>query len=158
MSDIRSWLARLGLERFAEAFEREEVSLENLPELTEEDLKGLGLPLGPRKSLLKAIVAAGSATSIAPLPVPQPYTPAHLAEKILTSRSALEGERKQVSVLFCDIADSTALAAAAGPEVMHGVLNRFFQLLMEQVHRYEGTVNQFLRDGLMALFGAPVAH
>ncbi len=89
---------------------------------------------------------------------PRSYTPAHLAEKILTSRSALEGERKLVTVLFCDIANSTALAERLGPEDMHALLNRFFELGLAEVHRYEGTINQFLGDGFMALFGAPVGH
>jgi len=88
---------------------------------------------------------------------PQQYTPKHLAEKILTARSALEGERKQVTVLFCDVAGSTALAERLDPEVMHEVMDRALRLMAEAVHRYEGTVNQFLGDGLMALFGAPIA-
>ena len=86
------------------------------------------------------------------------YTPRHLAERILSARSALEGERKQVTVLFCDIADSTTLAARLGPDRMHRVLNAFFASALEVVHRFEGTVNQFLGDGLMALFGAPLTH
>src|SRR5215510_1908342 len=89
---------------------------------------------------------------------PLSYTPPHLAEKILTSRSALEGERKQVTVLFCDLANSTPLAERLGPEVMHTLFNRFFALALDAVHRYEGTINQFLGDGFMALFGAPLAH
>ena len=89
---------------------------------------------------------------------PVAYTPKHLAEKILTSRSALEGERKQVTVLFCDLANSTALAERLGPETMHTLLNHFFELALAEVHRYEGTINQFLGDGFMALFGAPLAH
>jgi class 3 adenylate cyclase/tetratricopeptide (TPR) repeat protein len=89
---------------------------------------------------------------------PGSYTPKHLAEKILTSRSALQGERKWVTVLFCDIANSTPLAERLGPEGMHVLLDRFFELAVEEVHRYEGTVNQFLGDGFMALFGAPLAH
>ena len=89
---------------------------------------------------------------------PLSYTPKHLAEKILTSRSALEGERKQVTVLFCDLANSTAIAAKIGPEAMHTLLHRFFVLALDAVHRYEGTINQFLGDGFMALFGAPIAH
>jgi class 3 adenylate cyclase len=89
---------------------------------------------------------------------PLSYTPRHLAEKILTSRSALEGERKQVTVLFCDLANSTAIAERIGPEHMHTLLNRFFALALEAVHRYEGTINQFLGDGFMTLFGAPIAH
>ena len=93
-----------------------------------------------------------------PQPQPRSYTPAHLAQKILTTRAALEGERKQVSVLFCDLTDSTKLAQRLGPERMHDTLNAFFDLAMAEVHRLEGTINQFLGDGFMALFGAPLAH
>ncbi len=89
---------------------------------------------------------------------PRPYTPRHLAEKILTSRSALEGERKQVTVLFVDIQGSMDLAASVDAEEWHGILDRFFQILADGVHRFEGTINQFTGDGIMALFGAPVAH
>ena len=89
---------------------------------------------------------------------PRSYTPAHLAQKILTTRSALEGERKQVTVLFCDLANSTELAQQLGAEAMHDTLNAFFELAMAEVHRVEGTINQFLGDGFMALFGAPLAH
>ena len=86
------------------------------------------------------------------------YTPAHVSEQILAVRGAVEGERKQVSVLFCDIVRSSALAAELGPEEFHLVIDRFFQTALAEVHRYEGTVNQFLGDGFMALFGAPIAH
>src|SRR6266545_5721189 len=89
---------------------------------------------------------------------PDAYTPRHLAEKILTSKSALEGERKQVTVLFCDLPGSTTLAERLGPDAMHGFLNRFFELALAEIHRYEGTINQFLGDGFMALFGAPLAY
>jgi class 3 adenylate cyclase len=90
--------------------------------------------------------------------LPSPYTPQHLVDHILLSRSALEGERKRVTVMFCDIANSTSIAAEVGAEKMHGMLNAFFDLALTEVHRYEGTVNQFLGDGFMALFGAPLAH
>jgi class 3 adenylate cyclase/tetratricopeptide (TPR) repeat protein len=90
-------------------------------------------------------------------PAPRQYTPRHLAEQILTSRSALEGERKQVTVLFCDIVDSSGLAERLDPEVMHELMDTTLRLMAEAIHRYQGTVNQFLGDGLMALFGAPVA-
>ncbi|MFL6261286.1 MAG: adenylate/guanylate cyclase domain-containing protein [Thermoanaerobaculia bacterium] len=92
------------------------------------------------------------------VPIPQSYTPPHLAAQVLQSRSALEGERKQVTVLFCDLVGSTALAERLGPETMHLLLNRFFELALSEIHRYEGTINQFLGDGFMALFGAPIAH
>jgi class 3 adenylate cyclase/tetratricopeptide (TPR) repeat protein len=106
--------------------------------------------------------ACGTSLTASPQPdlraaAPQSYTPRHLTEKILTSRSALEGERKQVTVLFCDLANSTRLAERLGPEAMHTLLNRFFELALAEVHGYEGTINQFLGDGFMALFGAPVA-
>jgi class 3 adenylate cyclase/tetratricopeptide (TPR) repeat protein len=91
-------------------------------------------------------------------PALQAYTPPHLAGEILKSKTALEGERKQVTVLFCDLVGSTALAERLGPEAMHLLLNRFFELALGEVHRYEGTINQFLGDGFMALFGAPIAH
>jgi class 3 adenylate cyclase len=89
---------------------------------------------------------------------PRSYTPKHLAEKILTSRSALEGERKQVTVLFADVKGSMDLAEQVDPEEWHKIMDRFFAILSEGVHRFEGTINQFTGDGIMALFGAPIAH
>jgi class 3 adenylate cyclase/tetratricopeptide (TPR) repeat protein len=89
---------------------------------------------------------------------PLSYTPQHLTEKILTSRSALEGERKQVTVLFADIKDSTELIKDLDPEAAQQLLDPAIHLMMHAVHRFEGTVNQVLGDGIMALFGAPIAH
>src|SRR6266581_2567697 len=74
------------------------------------------------------------------------------------SRAALEGERKHVTVLFADVKGSMDLAEQVDPEAWHGIMDRFFHLLAEGVHRFEGTVNQFTGDGIMALFGAPIAH
>ena len=91
-------------------------------------------------------------------PAPASYTPRHLTEQILEGRAALQGERKQVTVLFCDIVHSTAHSQRLGAEGMHALMDRFFSHASEQVHRYEGTINQFLGDGFMALFGAPIAH
>ncbi|MDP3857160.1 MAG: adenylate/guanylate cyclase domain-containing protein [Stagnimonas sp.] len=85
------------------------------------------------------------------------YTPKHLADKILSQRAAMRGERKRVTVLFCDLKGSTRLAQQAGAEAWHGILDRFFGILGAAVHRYEGTVNQYTGDGIMALFGAPLA-
>src|SRR5207245_1960887 len=89
---------------------------------------------------------------------PPPYLPPRLSEKILTSRTALEGERKQVTVLFADIKGSTDLIAGLDPEEALTLLDPALRLMMHAVHRYEGTVNQVLGDGIMALFGAPLAH
>ena len=89
---------------------------------------------------------------------PESYTPKHLAEKILTSKSALEGERKQVTVLFADLKGSMELLADRDPEEARKLLDPVLEHMMEAVHRYEGTVNQVMGDGIMALFGAPLAH
>jgi len=89
---------------------------------------------------------------------PRAYTPKHLADKILQSKSALEGERKQVTVLFADVKGSMELAEQLDPEEWHTILDRFFAILTDGVHRFEGTVNQYTGDGIMALFGAPIAH
>jgi class 3 adenylate cyclase/tetratricopeptide (TPR) repeat protein len=89
---------------------------------------------------------------------PESYTPKYLAEKILTSKSALEGERKQVTVLFADMKGSMELLADRDPEDARKLLDPVLEHMMEAVHRYEGTVNQVMGDGIMALFGAPLAH
>jgi class 3 adenylate cyclase len=86
------------------------------------------------------------------------YTPKFLAEKILTTRSAIEGERKLVTVLFADVANYTAISETRDPEEVHEIIDGCFKILMNEIHRYEGTINQFTGDGIMAIFGAPVAH
>jgi hypothetical protein len=113
----------------------------------------------------KVLVWTGEAASV-PATVPAPaqgraplaYILPHLTEKILTARAALEGERKQVTVLFADLKGSTELIASLDPEAARRLLDPALHLMMEAVHRYEGTVNQVLGNGIMALFGAPVAH
>jgi class 3 adenylate cyclase len=97
-------------------------------------------------------------TGAAKFSTPQSYTPRHLAEKILTSRSALEGERKQVTVLFADVVGFSMLSERLDPEAIHTIMDGCFELLTRAVHRYEGTINQFTGDGIMALFGAPITH
>jgi class 3 adenylate cyclase/tetratricopeptide (TPR) repeat protein len=89
---------------------------------------------------------------------PLRYTPGYLAEKILTSKTTLEGERKQVTVLFADLKDSTELIRGLDPEAAQQLLDPAIHHMMDAVHRFEGTVNQVLGDGIMALFGAPIAH
>src|SRR5205814_8896526 len=119
---------------------------------------------------LRPLPTANVGVTPPPLPPPAPaptapapvntasYTPKHLADKILGSRSALEGERKLVTVLFADCVGFTKLSTQLDPEDLHSVMDGAFVRIMEAVHRYEGTVNQFTGDGVMALFGAPIAH
>jgi len=101
---------------------------------------------------------APNAAPSSPSRSPESYTPKHLAERILTSKAALEGERKQVTVLFADLKGSMELLADRDPEEARKILDPVLELMMEAVHRYEGTVNQVMGDGIMALFGAPIAH
>jgi class 3 adenylate cyclase/tetratricopeptide (TPR) repeat protein len=104
------------------------------------------------------LTAQSPVTPSAPPPSPLRYTPGYLAGKILTSRSALEGERKQVTVLFADLKGSMELLADRDPEEARQLLDPVLTLMMAAVHRYEGTANQVMGDGIMALFGAPLAH
>jgi predicted ATPase/class 3 adenylate cyclase len=102
-------------------------------------------------------------TTSAPAPTgralaPDTYVPKHLAEKILAARQSLEKERKQVTVLFADIRGSTSLVEGLDPEEAQKIIDPVLHVMMEAVHRYEGTVNQVVGDGIMALFGAPLAH
>ena len=89
---------------------------------------------------------------------PQSYTPKHLTDKILTNRSSIVGERKLVTVLFADVTNYTAMAEKLDPEEVHQIMDSCFKILMDEIHKYEGTINQFTGDGVMALFGAPVAY
>ena len=119
--------------------------------------RSCGQPTGAGKKFCRSCGAALT-TDSGRFTSPGAYTPKHLAERILTSKSALEGERKQVTVLFADLKGSMELLADRDPEEARKILDPVLELMMEAVHRYEGTVNQVMGDGIMALFGAPLAH
>src|ERR671914_220375 len=123
------------------------------PQVVDDAGRGLRWTATPVAALPPA-AAPAPAQDRAPLS----YTPSHLAEKILTSKAALEGERKQVTVLFADLKGSMELLADRDPEDARAILDPVLERLMAAVHRYEGTVNQVMGDGIMALFGAPIAH
>ena len=109
-----------------------------------------GVPVGD--------VAAGDVAAVHRGRDPRSYTPKHLAERILTARATLAGERKLVTVLFADVKGSMELAGHIDAEDWHRILDGFFRVLADGVHRFEGTINQYTGDGIMALFGAPIAH
>src|ERR1700716_2868967 len=117
-----------------------------------------GAPLTPAAAPVAPPAPAASAATTARFASPQAYTPKHLADKILSSRSAIEGERKQVTVLFTDVSGFTAMSERLDPEDVHAIMDRAFEVILGAGHGYEGTINQFLGDGVMALFGAPIAH
>lgn len=165
--NVSAWLDNIGLSQYTDAFRDNDIDGDILIDLTADDLKELGIAsLGHRKRLLAAIRTlaqnAGQASAAATSPAlnlaPELYTPNYLAERILKSRSALEGEIKQVTILFADIKGSTQLVAAVSPEEASRRMYPILKKMMAAVHRYEGTVNRLQGDGLMAMFGAPLAH
>ena len=120
---------------------------------------GTDLPIGSRFcNKCGTHVSGGEPAGQARFASPDSYTPKHLAERILTCKTALEGERKQVTVLFADLKGSMEFLADRDPEEARKILDPVLEFMMEAVHRYEGTVNQVMGDGIMALFGAPLAH
>jgi class 3 adenylate cyclase len=135
-----------------------------LEDVKAELIQGQRLAVDEEGAVLIWTGETGTAAPVAAAPTETParaplaYTPAHLAEKILMSRSALEGERKQVAVLFADLKGSMELLADRDPEEARQLLDPVLERMIEAVHRYEGTVNQVMGDGIMALFGAPIAH
>ena len=134
--DLGAWLRSLGLERYAETFRSNEIDQDILPELSEADLEKLGIPLGTRKRLLKAIAELGSA-------VVQPD---------------LVEERRQITILFCDMVGSTSMSARLDPEDLRALMTDYHRLCTECVTRNGGRVAQYLGDGVMAYFGHPQAH
>ena len=151
MTGIEDWLERLGLEKYAAVFTEHEITLEVLPDLTESDIDRLALPTGPRRRLIIAIQALRAATrtqrSVQPAETP--------AERPAIS---YEAERRQLTVLFCDLADSTALAERLDPEELRELMQAFRKACDAVVARYEGHVAQYRGDALMAYFGWPGAH
>ena len=153
MSDLQQWLTGLGLERFAEAFEREEVTLDSLPDLSEADLKDLGLPLGPRKTILRA--ASGlRATQNTSTTQPE----ARAQDKTAPPSPEAQAERRQLTVMFCDLVGSTALSYKLDPEALRELMRAYQQACRTVIEKYNGHIAQYLGDGLMTYFGWPRAH
>ncbi len=138
---IRGWLEGLGLGQHAEAFEAQEIDLDALADVTEGDLKEMGIPIGPRRKILRAIAELGTAAQTAPAPArPQ------------------EAERRQITVMFCDLVGSTALSEKLDPEDLRSLMQDYQKACGGVIERYEGHVAQYLGDGLMTYFGWPRAH
>lgn len=144
---IEQWLATLGLKQYANTFRFNDIDTRALAYLNEEDLKELGVSLGHRRILLAAIQ-----TLDAESPVVQP-----LASQPGGS-SSTEPERRQLTVLFCDIVDSTEITRRLGPEEMRELLRRYHNLVGDSVRRYQGYIARFVGDGILAYFGWPQAY
>ena len=145
MRDIETWLEALDLANYRDAFARNEIAFGDLPELTEADLKEMGLPIGPRRRALKAIAALDD-TDAAP------------AETALSPVAGRAAERRQLTVMFCDLVGSTAMSQQLDPEDLRDVMRRYQDAVAGAVTRYQGHVAQFLGDGVLAYFGWPMAY
>jgi class 3 adenylate cyclase len=144
--DIQSWLAQQGLAKYAQTFVSNDIDLDVLPELTDADLKDLGVvSLGDRKRLLKGIASLAAAK--APTVVPT-----------VTPKSPIDAERRQVTVMFSDLVGSTALAAHMDPEDLREVISAYQKCVAETVRRFDGFLAKYLGDGVLVYFGYPQAH
>jgi class 3 adenylate cyclase len=149
MLDVSRWLADQGLGRYAEVFRENGIAGDILRELTDADLKELGLILGDRKRLLKAIVTLNDGF---------PQDRAEAAEPSATSAIPREAERRQLTVMFVDLVGSTALAALLDPEDMSALIRGYHNAVACEIARFEGHVAKFMGDGVLAYFGWPRAH
>jgi predicted ATPase/class 3 adenylate cyclase len=149
--DVAEWLHGLGLERYTQAFQDAEVTPEVLPELTEADLRELGLPLGPRKMVLKAIQALGPSAAPGPVDVRLPAGQTRPA-------TPSEAERRQLTVMFVDLVGSTALASGRDPEELRDLIQGYQNTVAGEITRFAGHVAKLLGDGVLAYFGWPRAH
>ena len=144
--DVGAWLRGLGLGQYEGTFRESEIEADVLPELTEADLEKLGLPLGPRKRILKAVANWGATDRASGAPSLERAAPEDAAE------------RRQLTVMFCDLAGSTALSARLDPEDMRQVIRAYQDACSGVIARYDGFVAKFMGDGILAYFGFPHAH
>ena len=151
MMDLGGWLRSLGLEQYAAAFRENAIDAEVLPDLTDQDLEKLGVLLGHRRKLLRAIgnlqgIEKGAATVAVPITPPVASPPVDAAE------------RRQVTVMFADLVGSTALSARMDPEDLREVIAAYQQCVAEIVRRFDGFVAKYMGDGVLVYFGYPQAH
>ncbi len=144
MVDLESWLEELGMGQYAQSFVASDIDFDVLPDLTEADLERLGVSLGHRKRLRRAITALTSAATKGPTAA----TPTH----------ELQAERRQVTVMFCDLVGSTELSTRLDPEELRDMVRAYQQVCTEAIGRFEGFVAQYLGDGILAYFGYPATH
>ena len=158
MVGIVDWLKRHGLEKYASVFEESAIDLDVLAEISEDDLASIGVPLGDRKRIVRAIraeanVGTGAVASQQPAPSTRTEAPDTAA-----AEADEDAERKHLTVLFCDLVGSTQIANRLDPEDLSQLLKRYHEVARECIERYGGQVAQYLGDGVLAYFGHPVAH
>ena len=147
MQQIADWLEKLGLGQYAQTFAENEIDVSVLPHLTDQDLKDMGVPLGPRRKILAAISKNADAAQVTP-------EPAARAEQ----KRQDTAERRQVTVMFSDLVGSTALSARMDPEDLREVISAYQKCVAETVRRFGGFVAKYMGDGVLVYFGYPQAH
>ena len=156
MASFEDWLREVGLERYAAAFADNDIDFGNASALSEVDLKELGLTLGHRKNFLAALAARAS--SAAPSPAPTGLSGGSPASEGTPAQAAPAGERRQITVMFCDLVGSTALSERLDPEELRALLHEYRSVCGEVIARYEGFVARYVGDGILTYFGWPKAH
>ncbi|MCG8557630.1 MAG: adenylate/guanylate cyclase domain-containing protein, partial [Proteobacteria bacterium] len=144
---VETWLKSLGLEQYTEAFVENAIDEEVLPELSDSDLASIGVLLGHRRKMLKAIAAM----SREPVEITQ-------TETASTTPSTALGERRQLTVMFCDLAGSTDLASRLDPEDLQDIIRAYQECCARVTARYDGYVAKYMGDGVLIYFGYPRAH
>jgi hypothetical protein len=145
--DIGAWLRGLGLGQYEATFRESEIEADVLPELMETDLEKIGLPLGPRKRILEAIANLGGAEK-----------PSGEASPSVPPPAGDAAERRQLTVMFCDLVGSTGLSARLDPEDLRGIIGAYHRCCANLVERNGGFVAKYMGDGVLAYFGYPQAH
>jgi class 3 adenylate cyclase len=147
MQQIADWLEKLGLGQYAERFAENEIDVSVLPHLTDQDLKDIGVPLGPRRKILAAITAETGTTNATPEPAAS-----------IEPKAQDTAERRQVTVMFIDLVGSTALSTRMDPEDLREVISAYQKCVAETVRRFGGFVAKYMGDGVLVYFGYPQAH
>ena len=147
MQQIADWLQKLGLGQYAQRFAENEIDVSVLPHLTDQDLKDIGVPLGPRRKILAAITAETGTTNATPEPAAS-----------IEPKAQDTAERRQVTVMFSDLVGSTALSARMDPEDLREVISAYQKCVAETVQRFGGFVAKYMGDGVLVYFGYPQAH
>ena len=159
MNDVRNWLESLGLTQYVDAFEANDVDLDVLPSLNEGDLEKLGVSLGHRKKMLKALAELRRGASDALASAGKAPLAIQAREKSSPVVDATPtGERRQLTVMFCDLVGSTALSEKLDPEELRSLLHNYRTVCGEVIERYEGYVARYVGDGILTYFGWPKAH
>jgi class 3 adenylate cyclase len=144
---ITEWLASLGLSEYADRFAEYGIDISVLPDLTDQDLKDIGVLLGHRRKMLRAINDRAGASTTTPPPAAAPEP-----------NQGHDAERRQVTVMFIDLVGSTALSARMDPEDLREVISAYHKCVAETVHRFDGLVAKYMGDGVLVYFGYPKAH